>query len=58
MVDKPCNNECDDVKDRNCGNNEERIDCNVSLQSLERPGWFGKGYSKNKKSLRKRRRVR
>ncbi|XP_067044019.1 NAD-dependent protein deacetylase sirtuin-7-like [Acropora muricata] len=58
VVDKPCNNECDDVKDRKCGINEERIDCSVSLQSLERPGWFGKGYSKNKKSLRKKRRVR
>lgn len=57
LMDKSCKTECKDSDDHTSGINEERYDYNLSSQSSERPGWFGKGYSKNRKS-RKRRRVR
>lgn len=53
-------NEPQEQEDHNCNNSEENnsYSCkteNSSCSSPKRPGWFGKGYAKVKKSSKKRR---
>lgn len=61
-TDQPFKTEFEDNEHHNNGNNEENNKCHDEMEkdvllSAKRPGWFGKGYAKNKKA-RKRRRVR
>lgn len=61
-TDQPFKTEFEDNEHHNNGNNEENNKCHGEMEkdvllSAKRPGWFGKGYAKNKKA-RKRRRVR
>ena len=64
-AEQPCKTECSEsleTKDNICSSNEENNEYNSKMEkdvlsSPKRPGWFGKGYAKNKKA-RKRRRVR